>query len=262
MSTKTGLKTSFPAGGMGERYFSRPGVPLAALAAVVAASGATGYGFLAHIPGHPTVRLAGALVLAAGGLAPVLVATPPLQQQPAVPMPRGPGPSSAATQAEGARNVAVILGLLSMAAALIHCAVIEQHWTTYWLYGAFFILVGSAQLDWALAITAAPRRWLLWAGVAGNTLVVLTWIVTRTVGALVGPAATVPERAGFGDLAATVMQVLVVAGCLGLLLRRSRAGARWWAEQARVIAALAVVPFLALALYSAVGGSPFVSMVG
>jgi hypothetical protein len=45
-------------------------------------------------------------------------------------------------------------------------------------------------------------------GVArGNALVVFTWIVTRTAGALVGPAATVPERAGFGDLVATVMQV-------------------------------------------------------
>jgi hypothetical protein len=260
MFTKTGLKTSFPAGGMGERYFSHPGVPLAILAAVVAASGATGYGFLAHIPGHPTVRLAGALALTAGGLAALPVAAPP--PRPAAPVPGGRGPSSGASEVEGTRTVATILGLLSMAVALIHSAVIEQHWTTYWLYGAFFILVGSAQLAWALAITAAPGRWLLWAGVAGNTLVVLTWIVTRTVGALVGPAATVPERAGFGDLVATVMQVLIVAGCLILLLRRPRAGAGWWAEQARVIAALAVVPFLVLALYSAVGGTPFVSTVG
>jgi len=148
-----------------------------------------------------------------------------------------------------------------MATALIHFAVIDQHWAVYWLYGAFFILVGSAQLGWALAITAVPGRWLLWAGVAGNALVVITWIVTRTVGDLVGPAATTPERAGFGDLVATVIQVLIVAGCLALLSRR-RVRAGWWAEQARVIAALAVVPFLVLALYSAVGGSPFVSMVG
>jgi hypothetical protein len=104
-------------------------------------------------------------------------------------------------------------------------------------------------------------RWLLWAGVAGNALVVITWIVTRTDSALVGPAATTPERAGFGDLVATVMQVLVVASCLALLSRR-RVRAGWWAEQARVIAALAVVPFLVSALYSAVGGSPFVSMAG
>ena len=90
---------------------------------------------------------------------------------------------------------------------------------------------------------------------------VITWIVTRTVGDLAGPAATTPERAGFGDLVATVMQVLMVAGCLVLLSRR-RVRAGWRAEQARVMAALAVVPFLVLALYSAVGGSPFVSMVG
>jgi hypothetical protein len=195
MSAKTGLKSGSPGAGTRERRTGRPGVPLAALVAVMAAAGATWYGFLAHIHGHPTVRLAGALALATGGLAAVLLATPPLQQ-PAMPMPSGPGVSSAATQAEGTRTIAVILGLLSMAAALIHFAVIEQHWAVYWLYGAFFIVVGLAQLGRALAITAAPRRWLLWGGVAGNALVVLTWIVTRTVGALVEPAATVPKGPG------------------------------------------------------------------
>jgi len=245
--------------GTRERRTGWPGAPLAALVAVVAATGAAWYGFLAHIHGHPAVRLAGALALASGGLAAVLLATPP--QQAAVPVPGRPGPLSQAAQAAGTRTVAAILGLLSITTALIHFAVIDQHWAVYWLYGAFFILVGSAQLGWALAITAAPRRWLLWSGVVGNALVVITWIVTRTVGDLVGPAATTPERAGFGDLVATVMQVLIVAGCLVLLSRR-RVRAGWWAEQARVIAALAVVPFLVLALYSAVGGSPFVSMVG
>ena len=258
MSVETGLNPGSSGAGTRERRTGRPGAPLAALVAVVAAAGAAWYGFLAHIHGHPAVRLAGALALASGGLAAVLLATPP--QQAAMPVPGRPGPFSQAAQAAGARTVAAILGLLSMATALIHFAVIDQHWAVYWLYGAFFILVGSAQLGWALAVTAAARRWLLWSGVAGNALVVITWIVTRTAGNLVGPATT-PERAGFGDLVATVMQVLIVAGCLVLLSRRRVRGG-WWAEQARVIAALAVVPFLVLALYSAVGGSPFVSMVG
>ena len=259
MSAKTGLKPGSSGAGARGRRTGWPGAPLAALVAAIAATGAAWYGFLAHIHGHPAVRLAGALALASGGLAAVLLATPP--QQTAMPVPGRPGPFSQAAQAAGTRTVAAILGLLSMATALIHFAVIDQHWAVYWLYGAFFILVGSAQLGWALAITAVPGRWLLWAGVAGNALVVITWIVTRTVGDLVGPAATTPERAGFGDLVATVMQVLMVAGCLALLSRR-RVRAGWWAEQAHVIAALAVVPFLVLALYSAVGGSPFVSMVG
>jgi hypothetical protein len=241
-----------------ERRADWPGVLPAALVAVSAGASATWYGFLAHTHGHPAVRLAGALALASGGLAAVLANPLP---RPAVPVSGGPAPFSPAAQAAAADAVAAILGLLSVAVALIHFAVIEQHWAVYWLYGAFFIVVGSAQLAWALAVPTAPARWLLWAGALGNALMVITWVVTRTVGALVGPAATMPDRAGFGDLAATVMEVLIVAGCLALLSRR-RAPTGWWAGQARVRAALMVVPFLVLALYSAAGGSPFVSPVG
>ncbi len=215
MSAKTGLASA----GTRERGIDRPGVPLAALVAIVAATGATWYGFLEQTPGHPAVRLVGALALAAGGLAAVLLATPRLPRPPAF-EPGEPGISSAAHQAEGARAVATMLGLLSMAAALIHFAVIEQHWAKYWLYGAFFVVVGLAQLAWAVAIPSTPTRLLLAAGVAGNALVVITWIVTRTAGSLVGPQATTPARVGFGDLVATVMQVLLVAGGVGLLSRR------------------------------------------
>jgi hypothetical protein len=166
MSTKTGLKTGFPAAGIGERYFSHPGVLVAALAAVVAAAGATGYGFLAHIPGHPTVRLAGALALAAGGLAAVLVATPP--RRPAAPVPGGRGPSSALSEVEGTRTGAAILGLLSVAVALIHSAVIEQHWSTYWLYGAFFILVGFGPARLGAGHHRRARALAAVGGVAGT----------------------------------------------------------------------------------------------
>ena len=155
-----------------------------------------------------------------------------------------------------------VLGLLSIAAALIHFAVIEQHWAEYWLYGAFFVVVGLAQLAWAVAIPSTPTRLLLWAGVAGNALVVITWIVTRTAGSLVGPQATMPARVGFGDLVATVMQVLLVAGGIVLLSRRLWARPGRWTEQAPSIFALIAVPFLVLGLYSAIGGAPFVSMVG
>src|SRR5215470_5750039 len=138
-------KTELPGAGTRERHFDRPGVPLAASVAVVAAAGATWYGFLEPIPGHPTVRLAGALALAA-----VLMATPRLRQ----PRPPVPGPSGSlpGTDAGGTRTATALLGLLSVTAALIHLAVIEQHWAAYWLYGAFFIAVGLAQLAGAVAI--------------------------------------------------------------------------------------------------------------
>ncbi len=57
------------------------------------------------------------------------------------------------------------------------------------------------------------------------------------------------------------MQVMIVAGCVAALSQR-RALTRPWTEHTRTVAALIVMPFLVLALYSAVGGSPFVSMAG
>ena len=128
MSAKTGLKPGSSGAGARGRRTGWPGAPLAALVAVVAAAGAAWYGFLAHIHGHPAVRLAGALALASGGLAAVLLATPP--QQTAMPVPGRPGPFSQAAQAAGTRTVAAILGLLSMAAAVIHfsCPPAGPHW--------------------------------------------------------------------------------------------------------------------------------------
>jgi hypothetical protein len=82
----------------------RPAVLLAALVAVLAGAGATWYGFLAHTHGHPAVRLAGALALASGGLAAVLLATTP-QPRPAVPVPGGPGTVPGAGAVLGGRRV-------------------------------------------------------------------------------------------------------------------------------------------------------------
>src|SRR5262249_9946616 len=158
-------KTDLPSAGTRERHFDRPGVPLAAPVAVVAAAGATWYGFPEPMPGHPRVRLAGAPALAAGRPGAGLLALPAPGRPP--PPGRGaarPGGSLTGTEADGTGAVAALLWLLSIAAALIHFAVIEQHWAEYWLYGAFFIAVGLAQLAWAVAIPAAPARLLLWAG--------------------------------------------------------------------------------------------------
>src|SRR5262249_26654644 len=160
-------KTDLPSAGTRERHFDRPGVPLAALVAVAAAAGATWYGFLQPIPRHPTVRLAGAPGLAAGGLAAVLLAAPQ-RSRPLVPGPGGRSGSRAGTEADGTGTVAAVLALLSMAAALIHFAVIEQHWAEYWLYGAFFIAVGLAQLAWAVGLPPAPGPPVLWGGGGGN----------------------------------------------------------------------------------------------
>jgi hypothetical protein len=57
MCAETGMKTDLLGAGTRERRIDRPGVLLAALLAVMAAAGATRYGFLEHT--HTVTRLCG-----------------------------------------------------------------------------------------------------------------------------------------------------------------------------------------------------------
>jgi len=72
------------------------------------------------------------------------------------------------------------LAWVSVGAALIHFAVIEQHFNEYKLYGWFFLVVASGEMLWAVLAVAMPSRWLLVAGTAGNALVVVAWVVARS----------------------------------------------------------------------------------
>jgi hypothetical protein len=220
------------------------GATAVAALAVLLAGAASWYGVLEHEKGHPAIRLVGALALAALGVILVVLAAP--RSRPA----------------NGDHTVGMILALLSMAAALIHFAVIDQHRADYWLYGLFFIVVGIAQLGWALLMPRVRARWLLAAGATGNALVVVAWIVTRTAGSLVGPEASMPAKVGFGDLVSTIIEAVLVVGAIGVLSRRLRAPAGTLGEHTWMIIGLVMLPFVVLGLYSAVGGSPFVSEVG
>jgi len=156
------------------------------------------------------------------------------------------------------------VALLSMSAALIHFAVIRQHLDEYWLYGAFFIVVAVAQMGWALLVVVQPSPLILVIGAVGNAFVVGTWIITRTVGSLVGPAATETAKAGFGDIVSTAFEVAIVIGAM-LLWRSTRFDRPIEPDRGEVVnaaVAISVTLLTVLCLYSAVGGSPFVSHVG
>jgi hypothetical protein len=151
-----------------------------------------------------------------------------------------------------------------MAVALIHFAVTEQHLVDYWVYGWFFVVVATGQLAWALVAVLRPAWLLLVAGAVGNALVAVVWVVTRAYGSLVGPEATTRAAAGFGDVASTLLEVAIVVGCLGALAwpRVLTAGSSHRGEVASMVLALGLTLLTVLGLYSAVGGSPFVSHVG
>ena len=118
-----------------------------------------------------------------------------------------------------ARLVHACAGLVFFAGA-IHAAVIIDHFAEYWLFGAFFAFVATAQFVWAARVVSAPRRWMLVAGIAGNLALVALWLASRTWGLPVGPAAGRPEPVGLMDVIATVSEVGGAALGTWCLLRR------------------------------------------
>ena len=154
--------------------------------------------------------------------------------------------------------------MLLMAAAVIHFAVVRQHFLEYWLYGWFFVAIGVGQLIAALLVVVRPRRWLLWTIVLADLLVAVAWVVTRTYGTVIGPDATSPEKVGFGDVVSTIFEGVIVI--IGIVLLRSKLPERTRRSRngdvASGILALVVAPLATLSLYSSVGGVPFVSHVG
>jgi hypothetical protein len=114
----------------------------------------------------------------------------------------------------------VTLALVSLAAAGIHFAAIRSHLDVGPLHGLFFIVVAWAQALWGVAILVAPRRVLLITGLAVNVAVLAVWVLSRTVGVPAPPQPWMPEPAGVADSVATILELVIVAGC-AVALRRS-----------------------------------------
>jgi hypothetical protein len=160
--------------------------PIAGVVATLAAVAATLLGMTVVANGTTALQIAGALAVSALTLAVVPLAA------------RG-----------RTSRAAIVAALLSAGAGSIHFAVIADHLEEWWAFGLFFAALGVAQLLWALVV-ASPSHLLIWLGVFGNAAVVALWIVTRTAGTLVGPAAHTPEPVGVADSVATAFEVGVV----------------------------------------------------
>jgi hypothetical protein len=122
-------------------------------------------------------------------------------------------------------DLAFVGGLASGAAGLVHLAVAPEHVRTWWASGAFFIVVGIAQLLSGPLLLRRPSVWLTAAVVAGNAALVLLYVTSRTVGLPIGPAHDGGHRAepsGPADLLATAAEVVVLAALVPLLAGRAR----------------------------------------
>jgi hypothetical protein len=134
--------------------------PLTVIAAVLSALVASGVGFLESVENYPALKLGGAMLLAVAGTSVVLairyLAAGPETAPPGIP-PAGEDASSPAS-ATALTVVAPCVAFLSMAAAVIHFAVIQQHVIEFVLYGVFFIVIGAFQAGSAILVLTRPSR--------------------------------------------------------------------------------------------------------
>ena len=130
------------------------------------------------------------------------------------------------TDALSASSWQIGLALTSLAAGAVHFAVTGDHFQEGVAVGLFFAALAWAQVLWAVGILMMPSRLLLAAGVAGNLAVVAIWMVSRTTGLPFGPAAGTAEPVGVADVAATILELLIVTGAALLLSHHASVGGR------------------------------------
>jgi hypothetical protein len=109
---------------------------------------------------------------------------------------------------------------LSLVAGLIHLWVLPEHAEEWWGYGAFFLVAAVAQLGYVPLLLRWPNRTVLVLGIAGNSAIILLYLLTRVVGIpFFGPAAGEVEGVGLADVCATASEAAIVVATGALLLR-------------------------------------------
>jgi hypothetical protein len=158
-----------------------------------------------------------------------------------------------ATPATARPYILGALASLSVGAAAIHFAVIFEHFAEYALYGAFFLVVAWAQMVWAAVVLWRPSRLWLGLGIAGNALIIVVYVASRTTGLPIGPDVGNREPAGGLDVVSAALELALIAGCAALLWRPSLADrpVHRLGPFARV-ASLAAVPAFVIAVTAAV----------
>ena len=125
--------------------------------------------------------------------------------------------------AVGRGTLATVTGL-SLVAAAIHVKVAPEHFAEWWGYGAFFVAAAVAEVALVLALAYRPATWVVQAGIWGSLATLLMYLVSRTAGVPLGPAAgAVEEVEMLGVVASCAEAALLVVLC-GMLAesRRSR----------------------------------------
>jgi hypothetical protein len=112
--------------------------------------------------------------------------------------------------------VRLSLATASIAAGVIHATVVPHHLGESTILGAAFVATAIFQVAWAAPVSVRLDARTLDLGVVVNATVVAAWITSRTIGLPFGPHAWLPEPVGSLDIAATLLELLIVAGSASL----------------------------------------------
>ncbi len=158
------------------------------------------------------------------------------------------GPASRPTMARVPTSVserapAIVLtaiGLASIAVGAIHISAAATLGQGSTQNTAFFGLAAAAEIIWGAVVLFRAPRWWLALGMLGQLAVVVTWVVSRTVGLPVGVYAHVKLPVGYADALATALGAVVVIGA-GWLLVQDRVPARAATRSLGATAAIVVL---------------------
>jgi hypothetical protein len=135
----------------------------------------------------------------------------------------------------------VLLAAFALCAAVIHAAFAPDHFSEHWTHGGAFIAMAWYQLALAILLLTRPKRWVYALGLF-NIVIIGIWVMSRTVGAPFGSDAWTKEAVGFPDVLASVLEGLIVIGCLALLISRAwRRVGRWTAMSTLGVASVSLI---------------------
>ena len=120
-----------------------------------------------------------------------------------------------------AGTLALVAGLSGLAGG-IHLSVAPEHLDEWWGYGVFFLLAALGEGALVVALAVRPRTWVVQAGIWGSLATMLMYLVSRTSGITLGPAAGAVEAVELPGLAATAAEGALVVVLCRLLGGRGR----------------------------------------
>ena len=101
---------------------------------------------------------------------------------------------------------------LSIAAGAIHAIAAIDHFSHWWLYGVFFLVLTYGQVLWGISLLRkTPSDRTLTIGAKANLAIVGVWLFSRTIGVPLGPESGSAEPVGVMDVAVTLDQLMLVA---------------------------------------------------